>query len=56
MQYDISHDLSWVTWAVEDVDFWEWFWPWYDNLDETWTFDHEPGFVATDPAFEWEWF
>ena len=45
-----------MTWATEDVDFWDWFWPWYANLDSTWTFDHEPGWVQKDPAYEWEWF
>ena len=55
-QYEVAHDLSWVTWAKEDVDFWEWFWQWYEELDSTWNFDHEPGFVQTDHDFEWEWF
>jgi len=48
--------LSWVTWAEEDIDFWEWFWAWYAQLDQTWTFDHEEGHVVTDPNYEWEWF
>lgn len=39
-----------------DTDFWEWFWIWFAELDNTWTFDHEPGFVQTDPDYEWEWF
>ena len=55
-QHAIAHDFSWVTWATEDVDFWDWFWPWYANLDSTWTFDHEPGWVQNDPDYEWEWF
>ena len=52
----MAHDLSWVTWAEEDVDFWEWFWQWYGELDNTWSFDHEPGFIQTDHDYEWEWF
>ena len=52
----MAHDLSWITWAKEDVDFWEWFWQWYGELDGTWNFDHEPGFVQTDSDYEWEWF
>ena len=55
-QYEVAHDLSWITWAKEDVDFWEWFWQWYGELDSTWNFDHEPGFVQTDHDYEWEWF
>ena len=55
-QYEIAHDLSWVTWAYEDVDFWDWFWLWFGELDETWEFDHEPGFVQRDENYEWEWF
>ena len=52
----MAHDLSWVTWVEEDIDFWEWFWQWYGELDSTWSFDHEPGFVQTDHNYEWEWF
>ena len=55
-QYEVAHDLSWITWAEQDVDFWEWFWQWYGELDSTWSFDHEPGFVQTDHDYEWEWF
>ena len=55
-QHEVAHDLSWITWAKEDVDFWEWFWQWYGELDGTWNFDHEPGFVQMDHDYEWEWF
>ena len=55
-QHDVNLDLSWFTGAAEDTDFWEWFWQWYATIDETWTFDHEVGFVLTDPEYAWEWF
>lgn len=54
-QYQIAHELNLVTWAEKDADFWEWFWPWYTQLDNTWSFDHEPGFVQTDHNFELDW-
>ena len=54
--FDVDVDLQWVDWAAEDVDFWDWFWLWYQSIDETWTFDHEAGFVLTDPDYAWEWF
>ena len=54
-RHDVAVDYSWIIWAEEDMDFWEWFWEWYDDLDESWTFDHEPGSIIKDPNYEWEW-
>ena len=52
----VNATLDWVTWAEDDTDFWTWFWQWYVNFEASWTFDHEPGEVLTDPNYEWEWF
>jgi len=50
---EVDVNLDW-TGLKEDTDFWIWFWIWYTEMDQTWTFDHEPGSVVHDPEFGWE--
>ena len=50
-----------LDWAIEytgpeDTDFWHWFWLWYKDFDEKWSYDHQIGWedMNSDGTLKWE--